>query len=160
MGTPGFGSCLNISNVGNVIAPYKILSPKIHTNTILANGNNEITLDDDVLITGNLNITGNITASNSNPFYIGGKVSGGGAIISNKGKTTFTVVRSSIGVFVITPTISFGNTNYLINISCQYGGGTGCYSVFTNSLTATGFTVITMNNSTYSDCIFHFTVIN
>ena len=149
-----------IYNVGNVIAPYKIISPKIHTNTILANGNNEITLDDDVILTGNLNITGNITASNSNPFYIGGKVSGGGSIISSKGKIGFSVVKSSIGVFVITPTIAFGNTNYLINISCQYGGGTGSYIVFTKSLIASAFTVITMINSIYYDCIFHFTVLN
>ena len=159
IGSSSLGMCFNVSEVGNIDAPYKLISNKLHTNTILANGNNEITSDDDVILTGNLNITGNITASNSNPFYIGGKVSGGGTIISSS-KTTFTVLKTSIGVFIITPSIAFGSTNYIVNVSCQYGGGTGCYSAFTNSLTATAFTVITMSNTTYSDCIFHFTVIN
>ena len=49
---------------------------------------------------------------------------------------------------------------YLINISVQYNGATGSYSVFTNAIATTGFTVITMNNSSYYDCIFHFTVLN
>ena len=158
--TPVLNTCFNIQNHGNINIPYGLSTNGAAINVIIANTSSEITFGRNVLITGNLNITGNVIASNLNPFDIGGKVSGGGAIISNKGRITFTVVRTSTGVFVITPTIGFGNTNYLINISCQYGGGTGCYSVFTNSLTATGFTVIIMNNATYYDCIFHFTVIN
>ena len=43
MGSPGFGSCLNISSIGSVSAPYKLLTPTLQTNNILSFGNNEIT---------------------------------------------------------------------------------------------------------------------
>ena len=96
----------------------------------------------------------------STPFYIAGKVSTTGGVLSSKGRIGFTSYKSSAGVYVITPNTAFGDTNYIVNISCQYAGSVGSYSVFTNSLTSTGFTVITMNNSTYQDAIFHFTVLN
>ena len=151
---------MNISNTGVITADYRIVTPLLYATTIRASNATVVTIQDDARMTCNLIVNGTITASNSNPFYTAGKVSTAGVILTSKGRGTFTASRSSTGVFVITPTIAFGNTNYLINISCQYGGGTGCYSVFTNSLATTGFTIITMNNSSYSACIFHFTMMN
>ena len=68
IGTVVIGNCLNISNVGTVKAPYKMKTPLIYTDKIIGNGATQVTIDDDVIITGNLHITGTITASKSNLF--------------------------------------------------------------------------------------------
>ena len=43
-------------------------TPLIYTDKIIGNGATQVTIDDDVIITGNLHITGTITASKSNLF--------------------------------------------------------------------------------------------
>ena len=58
IGTITLGNCLNISDVGTVSAAYKIMTPLFYSNTIRANGANQITLDDTIIIIGYLNIQG------------------------------------------------------------------------------------------------------
>ena len=53
IGTPGLGMCLNIPAFGSVKAPYKIITPLIYTDRILGNGAAQITIDDNVILTGN-----------------------------------------------------------------------------------------------------------
>ena len=46
IGTPGLGMCLNIFTIGSVKAPYKIITPSIYSNKLIANGATERTLED------------------------------------------------------------------------------------------------------------------
>ena len=50
IGTPVLGMCLNISDIGSVKAPYKILTPLIDTNKLIAFGATEIALEDHVKV--------------------------------------------------------------------------------------------------------------
>ena len=56
IGTTVLGSCLNISNAGTISATYKIITPLLNSDILRANGATQITLDDNVIITGNLTI--------------------------------------------------------------------------------------------------------
>ena len=164
IGTSGLGVCLNISEVGNVIAPYKIISPKMQTNTILANGNNEITLDDNVLIIGNLNITGTITASNSNPFWVAGKVNGSTVEkLSVAGRYNFSVTRAmgfAVGIYFIRFNTNYANANYIISLTNESTGSCKVWDVLNKTPTVEGFYVIIYNTSNaLIDSTFHFSVI-
>ena len=50
----GSRSCFNISDTGTITADYKVRTPLLMTDTIRGNGANQITIDDNVMITGNL----------------------------------------------------------------------------------------------------------
>ena len=54
IGTPILDSCVNISDTGTITADYKVRTPLLMTDTIRGNGANQITIDDNVMITGNL----------------------------------------------------------------------------------------------------------
>ena len=56
IGTTVLGSCLNISNAGTISATYKLITPLLYSDILRANGATQITLDDNVIITGNLTI--------------------------------------------------------------------------------------------------------
>ena len=53
IGTTVLGNGLNISSIGPVKAPYKIITPLIYTDKILGNGAAQVTIDDHVILTGN-----------------------------------------------------------------------------------------------------------
>ena len=103
----------------------------VQTNKVLAYGANEITLDDNVLITGNLNITGNIYARNINPFWTGGKVNGTNLnILSVIGRYGYTVTRCTtcpIGVYCIESNTEHSNAKYVISLTIQ---ATGFYRIW------------------------------
>ena len=156
IGTAVIGKCLNISSIGTVKVPHKIITPLIYTDNILGNGATQVTIDDNVIITGNLNITGTITASNSNPFYIAAEVAANGTVSTSKGKNGFSSYRASAGVYVITPNTSLGNENYTVNLTCQVGESSGFAALHSNGFASTAFTVIIYVNSIQADAIFHF----
>ena len=79
--TPVLGMCFNISVTGVVTAHYKLLTPISQVDTIRGNGATQVTIDDDVIITGNLVLTGGL---NYKPFWLAGKVNGNGVIQSSK----------------------------------------------------------------------------
>ena len=60
IGTPGLGMCLNISAIGSVKGPYTIITPLMYTNKIIANGATEITLEDNVKMTGIPDMAGHV----------------------------------------------------------------------------------------------------
>ena len=64
-----------------------------------------------VIITGTLNITGTITASNSKLFYRAGKLAANATVSTSKGKLGFSSYRAAASVYVVTPNTAFGNTN-------------------------------------------------
>ena len=53
IGTTVLGNGLTISSIGPVKAPYKIITPLIYTDRILGNGAAQLTIDDNVILTGN-----------------------------------------------------------------------------------------------------------
>ena len=98
----------------------------VQTNTIVAYGADEITFDDNVLISGNLNITGHISAKNINPFWTGGKVNGTNlGVLSVVGRYGYTVTRSTtypIGVYYIKFNTEHSNANNVISLTTQATG--------------------------------------
>ena len=109
---------------------------------------------------GNLPVTGTTTASNSNPFYIAGRVATNGSALGSKGRINFSSTGTTVGVYIITPDTAFGNTNYIVSITCQVDGVSGFARLNANVLSTSSFTVVTYINSVLADAAFHFTVIN
>ena len=88
------------------------------------NGADQITIDDDVIITGNLVLNGSL---NYKPFWVAGKIGGSNLGISgSKGKYPFTVSRPvgyNAGVYYINfGTNPCSDANYVININLQANG--------------------------------------
>ena len=105
-------------------------------------------------------INGTITAYNSNPFYTAGRVSSTGTASGSKGRVNFSSVRSSMGVYTVTPDTAFGNTSYIVSLTCQADGVSGFARLNGNAMTATSFTAVCYVNSVLADAIVHFTVVN
>ena len=177
IGTGVLNSCLNIDNSGNVEMPYGIntlgdlnVDGTIHGNVsatyvnvdeIRARLESVITIQENVVINGSLVITGSINGNNSNPFYIAGKVAANGTVLNSiKGRVGFSCSRSSTGSYVITPDTAFGNTNYIVNLTCQVDTDTGYVRLNSSILSASSFAVATSVGTVRTDCIFHLTVIN
>ena len=59
IGTPVLGMCFNIGITGIIRAAYKMKSPELMNDIIRGNGANQITIDDNVIITGTTIIHGN-----------------------------------------------------------------------------------------------------
>ena len=59
IGTPVLGMCFNLGVTGSTTAPYKIQTPGINVDIIRGHVADQITIDDDVIITGNTTITSN-----------------------------------------------------------------------------------------------------
>ena len=154
IGTPVLGMCLNISTIGNVSARYELRIPLVHVDNIQGNGDTQVTIDDNVIITGNLTTTGTITASNSNPFYLAGRVASNGSSLGSKGKICFSASRSSVGVYVVTPNTAVGNTYYSVSLTCQVDSVNGFARLNGNVLTASSFTVVTYINSVSLQILF------
>ena len=120
------------------------------------------TMPHNLSVLGNVTVNGTISASNSNPFWIAGKVDGASlSILSSSGRYGFTVTRATgyaSGIFYI----SFGNNpykdaNYAINVTAQ-----GFSKIWESIIpTTTGFYVLTypVVLSSAGNCAFHFSVI-
>jgi hypothetical protein len=118
------------------------------------------TEDGYVTIPYNLIVNGDITAANSNPFWLAGKVAANGNVLTTRGRYGFTCARNSAGNYTITTTTNaFSDTNYIINITCQVDGGTAYARINVNAMTVSSFTIITYVNGVNTDVIFHFTAI-
>jgi hypothetical protein len=93
-----------------------------------------------------------------NPFWCAGKISANGDIISSKGRYPFTCVKSGTS-YTITPTISFGNMDYIINITSQVDTSSGYCRISSSTMTNDAFIVATYVNNSQAASIFHFSVI-
>ena len=132
MGTTGFGSCLNISSIGSVSAPYKLLTPTLQTNKILSFGNNEITLDDNVKLSEVTDMVGTV--------FIGG-------ILFNN-LSTITCVNNGK---------SF-NINELLNGVIQVGGSAN--TIFTLPAGTAVYNAINTVLTTFLNKSFEWSIIN
>ena len=169
MGTSVLGSCLNIYNSGTVEMPYSIKTSEIkvlNTNGTLYIRNSlgatiaEFYDDKSAFIFGDLVVGGSITATNSNPFYIAGKVAANGSKISSKGRIGFSVAKTGTGGYAITPDTAFGNTNYIVSVTSQVDTDTGYSRLNSSVMTVSSFAVATSIGTVRADSIFHFIVLN
>ena len=112
-----------------------------------------ITVQENVVINGSLVVNGSITAYNSNPFWIAGKVNSNGVVQSSKGRYTYTCTRNGNGLYTITPaaTSPFDNTYYIVNLTCQVEGAYTSARVVNSSLSVSSFQVLTYVNAVLLD---------
>jgi hypothetical protein len=157
IGTNGVGSCLNINKEGWVDVPLYLTTQELVTDSIRAQTAEFITINDNVIITGNLRVDG-ILEGNANPFYIAGKISANGDVMSSKGRYGFTCVRSGTS-YSITPSPSFGTMNYIISATPQVDSASALCRISSSTMTADTFVVATYVNNAQAACMFHFTVI-
>ena len=161
IGTPILSSCFNISDAGTITADYKIRTPTFQVDTILGNGANQITIDDDVIMTGNLVLTWSFKYK---PFWVAGKVYGTNLnTASSKSRFGFNVSRPN-GYLVGVYSITFGSNphadaNYVVNLINQ---STGHCKIWDSILpTANGFHIVIFNTSNaLTNSVFHFSVIS
>ena len=122
IGTPILNSCLNIYDAGTITADYRIMTPLLYYNTMIGNGDTQITIADHVVITGNLVVNG---SSKYKPCWVAGKVDGTNlTTLSANGKYVFSVTRPSeyaaAGVYYIhVGSNPYKDAHYIINVSNQ-----------------------------------------
>ena len=121
---------------------------------------NLIDISQNVVLNGSLVVNGTITAYNSNPFWIAGKVAANGTLITSKGRYGFSCSKSATGAYLITPDTAFGNTNYIVSLTSQVDTDTGYVRLNSSILSTSNFAVATSVGTVRTDCIFHFTVVN
>jgi hypothetical protein len=122
----------------------------VATNTIIGNGANEITIADNLVVTGDLTVQGSI---NYNPFWVSSRVNGSTLqVLKSNGKYGFTVTRPAdfpTGVYGIAFDTPAPDANYVISLA-QIGNGN--IKVWEATLyggppTTTRFHVVTYNTS-------------
>ena len=117
------------SNLGNIVT-NTTEATVVKTDTITKNLANQITINDNVTITGNLivNGTNNIGSGggSSNPFWVTGFVDGSTVMItSQRGQQNATIARvagQTTGVFRITFPTHPNGTNYIVQTTPFYWG--------------------------------------
>ena len=113
IGTPALNNCFNISNSGAITIDHRLITPLLYSTKIKASNATVITLEDDVLIIGNLVVNG---SSKYKPYWIAGKVNTNGSIRATKGRYAFTRSRASVGLYTIRHNGStpFSDNNYRV----------------------------------------------
>ena len=123
----------------------------VETNNISSNGASQVTVNDNLVVTGNLTVNGSLI--NYKPFWAAGRVNGTNlSILKSNGRYGFTVTRAPdfpTGVYKITFNTAAPDANYVISLA-QFGNGN--VKVWENTLysglpTATHFHVVTYNTS-------------
>jgi hypothetical protein len=124
----------------------------------------EITVEDNMIITGKFTLQGTITGGNSNPFWCVGHVASNGTVgtvlSNNKGRYTFGCSRVQAGLYTITPTTSFPNALSIVNATCHADGANATVRVVAASISSDSFQLITYLNNYAADCKFNLTVIS
>ena len=103
---------------------------------------------------------GEIYATNLKPFWLAGKVSADGGLITSRGRYAFTCAKIGVGRYTISPPTDnpFPMADYIVQLTCQVDLLTGYARVATGT-TTTGFTLTTYVGGTVADCAFYFTVV-
>ena len=159
-GTPVLNSCLNISDAGAITADYKLMTPLLYDNTMTGNGDTQVTLEDNVISTGNLVVHG---SSNNKPFWVAGKVDGTSVTtLSTNGRYGSTVSRASgyaAGVYYINVGSNpYNDAHYMISVSNQ--ASLYCKLWESSIPTVNGCYIVWYTNATTpGNAIFHFPVI-
>jgi hypothetical protein len=100
-----------------------VSAPTLQTSTLLSPSGT-------VALTGNLTISGALSATNLNPFWAAGTIDASGTILASVGRTTFTVTQQTAGIYFIqfaTPHPSNANL-YVIQCSTVTGRTWGGFS--------------------------------
>jgi hypothetical protein len=109
----------HVDTIGDVVVGDAVL-----TDNIRANGENAVTIGDNLVVTGNLTVNGSLI--NYNPFWVSGRVNGTNlSILKSNGKYGFTVTRHPdfpAGVYRITFDTPAPDANYVISLA-QFGNG-------------------------------------
>jgi hypothetical protein len=161
IGTNEVGSCLNINKEGWVDVPLYLTTQELVTDSIRAQTEEFLTINDNVIITGNLRVDG-LMEGNTNPFWIAGKFAANGTtVLSSRGRYPFTVVRNGPGFYTISPSTSnpFPEIHYLISLTCQVDGQNASARVVNASASSTSFSIVAYNNNVATDQIIYFTVL-
>jgi hypothetical protein len=162
IGTPTRGACLNINSEGAVSVPNYTTTPAIMTDTIRAQTDDHLTIDESVIITGNLTVNGTINASFPNAFWCAGKYDGiNMSRLSSKGRYGYGVSRAggyAAGVYTITMNNVCADDNYVINATMQTHGFLKVWE--TSPPTLNTFTIVCYNLAgQLVNSVFHFSVI-
>jgi hypothetical protein len=138
-----------------------IESPTIHMNVIRGLTASEITIQENVVINGNLTVNGG-TSSDWNQFWVVGKAHGNTlGTMASKGRYSFTWTRNAqynVGVYYIEFDTPYAHADDIINATNEQTGH--CKVWDAAKPTANGFHVVTSNiNNSSSNGVFHFSVI-
>ena len=102
IGTPVKGMCLNIHIDGNITMYYDVQAREVMVDTIRRRVAEQVTLDDSVIISGNIVLHGSVKYK---PVWVAGKINGANlTTISTVGRYGFTVSRVATvaaGVFTL-----------------------------------------------------------
>jgi hypothetical protein len=95
------------------------------------------------------------------PFWVAGKLSANGDVLSSRGRYGFSCARNNAGHYTITTTTNdFSDTNYIISIACQVDGGSAYARLNINAMTTSSFTILTYVKGNTADVMFPFTATN
>jgi hypothetical protein len=164
IGTSVTGVCLNISDDGVVEVPGHITTQEVMADTIRARTTEFINIDDNVVITGSLTVNGILESGATvvhNPFWVAGKVSNTGGVLSNLGKYYMTASKTGTGTYQITPPAGqpFSDTNYVVQITCAVDTAHAYARISKAQQLTTSFLLMTYVNGVTADCVFMVSVI-
>jgi hypothetical protein len=142
----------NMNVQGNIVAPNGTIEADIiKTNHIEPSGEAQVSIDTNLVVTGNVTINGSLI--NYNPFWVAGKVAASGATLKTQGKHMFTVSKTGTGQYTITFAVTHPSANNIVTLTAH--GYT-----YLSSSTATNFGVVLKNyDLVLADQPFHFTVL-
>ncbi len=120
---------------------------------------NEITVNDNLTITGDLVVNG---TNNINPFWVAGKVNGATLATNvSSGRSSFSVSRATgqpTGVYKISWTTPLPSAHYVITVDQQASGNVKVWDA--TPPTTTNFHIVTYGISwQVIDCVFYFAVL-
>jgi hypothetical protein len=123
----------------------------VETNNIQANGASQVTVNDNLVVTGNLTVNGSLI--NYNPFWVSGRVNGTNlSILKSNGRYGFTVTRHPdfpAGVYRITFDTPAPDANYVISLAQIANGNIKVWesTLYGGPPISTRFHVVTYNTS-------------
>ena len=134
------------SNLGTVTVDTLTANVELVADTMRARAANELTIADNLVVTGNLTVNG----SSINPYFVNGYVSGNALTFSDRGgQTTVTVTRASgyaSGVYEISMSSPHPRgASYVIQATPRYSGYLKVWDTYTP--TATTFSIVTYSFS-------------
>jgi hypothetical protein len=164
IGTTGTGACLNIRDDGVVDVPFVFTTQELMTDTIRAQTAEFINIADNVVITGSLTVNGILESGATvvhNPFWVAGKVSSTGSVLSNLGKFYMTASKTGTGTYQITPPTNnpFPNADYIVNITCAVDTAHAYARISKAQQLTSSFLLMTYVNGATADCTFMISVI-
>ena len=141
------------------------VSGELSVNSLRASTANQLTINDNLVVHGNLQLlNGNLNGWS--PFLCAGRVGEDGSVLSSKGRVGYTVNRTATGRYTISFATPASANDYVVQLTCftfdASGGVPNTASILGNGLRTDGFDVVIEYGSqgTNWDQDFHFAVID